>query len=219
MNKVGHFESLINELQCLARTNHSITDTKTVMGSELIATIILTRCATILHKATPEQFAIYLDTLTSIKEQGHYALVLKESSRFIELTSLESVPMGFEFLLKEALEERSNDQVNTFTRHDLNATYLLYKRMLIHSDQLASYVSEEIVNLASIFDNPAVREQLAVRTHARVNKLEGIYGAVDAFGYNYNAKSTPGKFHLGSHREPLQSHLFDALASSGTSRR
>lgn len=219
LNKACHYESLINDLHCLATVSQCNSDATALLKSELIAAIILTRCATNVHKATPEQFDIYLDTLASIMKQGHYALILNESSRFIELTRLESEPTEFEFLFKEALEKIPDEQLNTLAMHDLNAIYVLSKRMNVRAERLSSKVSEDMINASTIFDNPVAIEVLAVRSDARKNKLEEIYGAVDAFGYNSNTKSVPGQFHLGSHREPLQSHLFDALALSGPSER
>lgn len=217
LHKEGYFDSLIENLQSLAKAGQCHSGSKDAMANELNAAIILSRNATNIRKAAPEQFDVYLDVLTSIMESGHYALVLKEYSRFIELTNLESVPAEFEFLFKETLEKITDEQFNTLTEQDVNGAYLLAKRMLITSERLTSSASEETISLGTIFDNDAALDVLAVRSAARKKKLEDIYGAVDAFGYNYNTKSDPGQFHLGAHREPLESHLFDALALSGAS--
>ena len=214
LNKVGYFASLIEELQSLAKTGQCHSYSNEDMSNELIAAIILTRNATNIRKAAPEQFDIYLDALTSSMEAGHYALVLKEYSRFIELTNLESVPVEFVFLFKDTLEKITDEQLNTLTTQDINGAYLLAKRMLITSDRLKALASEETVALGAIFDNDAAMDVLAVRNAARKKKLEDIYGAVDAFGYNYNTKTNPGQFNLGAHREPLECKLFDALALS-----
>ncbi|MFZ3397678.1 hypothetical protein LCS82_09545 [Vibrio harveyi] len=219
LRRYPQLEPLIQKLEPLAKIEENLSYSNEELRSEVISATVLARNAATVCSSSSSNKSLdaYLDCLNNIFHAGHYHLVVKESARFIEITGLSYEPRAFQHLLEKSIHCISHEQLLGLSTNDINCAYLVAKRLHIDPAVLSGVVSDEVKGLANIFDNDEAMTVLEVRNNAAIKRIDIIYKALDAFGYQYQLHLNIGPFSAGYHNETIDGLLFDALAMSGVS--